>query len=433
VIRSWSAFRDRPDETPRPQRPRGRASKAGTGLGVREALGAAAVAALVGLLAGAGVHAEQRPALAPSTPPAARGTPVPSATKPIRRPRSAPKIDPNLAFRDALELEHQGKLQDAINAYRAVVATDSGYPEAFYRLGRVYASQDRLLDAARAYANELRFHPDHVMSRMGNSKQAISTLERLTRMRPDDDQGWQALAFAYSLAGRLGDAETALRRAIANPPERAEEHRDLGVVLTALGRDEDARAEYQAAIALDDRDPASWINLGNLERRAGHTDRALEDYRAAEAADSSSALALQGQIAVLDSLGRYPEAGAAVRRWLRVRPDDHRARLDAVRIFRAAGLPDEALEVAREGVALYPRSGDAHVVLSSILDVQGDLRGALRELRTAARLFTDPINRGNAVQMERGTLAEAPDSIRVLARQDSLAEVEELRREGIER
>ena len=179
----------------------------------------------------------------------------------------------NQAFKDALSLEQQGKLLTAISAYREAVAQDSTYPEACFRMGRLLAGLDRLAEAAHAYRSELRFHEGHaaarrelglVMVRMGDTK-GLGELEALTQRHPEDDQAWQALGYAYSIAGRHEDAERALRRAIGYPPERASEHRDLGVVLATLGRDADARDEYRAAIAIDGEDAANWVNLGNLE------------------------------------------------------------------------------------------------------------------------------------------------------------------------
>ena len=62
--------------------------------------------------------------------------------------------------------------------------SDSTYPEANYRLGRLLASQDKLRDAAIAYRTELRFHPAHAaawrelgltLARLGQNKAAIAT------------------------------------------------------------------------------------------------------------------------------------------------------------------------------------------------------------------------------------------------------------------
>jgi len=336
------------------------------------------------------------------------------------------------AFADALELERRGDLRTAIGAYRAVVRADSAYPEANYRLGRLLESLDKLPDALTAYRAELRFHPGHAaaqrelgltLARLGQTKPAIATLERLTRAQPTDDQAWQALGFVYSVAGRHADAETALRRAIAYAPDRASEHRDLAVLLAGLGRESDARAEYHAAIALDDADPATWTNLGNLEARSEHWSAALEAYRSGEAHDSTYALALQGEIVVLDHLEDRKGAAETARRWLHIRPDDHRARLEAVSRYHQLGQDDTALALAREGVARSPSSGDAHVVLSSVLDTQRRPREALHELRVAARLFRDPLNRGRVINMMRATMGALPESIRVLVRQDSVAEL----------
>jgi tetratricopeptide (TPR) repeat protein len=122
-------------------------------------------------------------------------------------------------------------------------------------------------------------------------------------------------------------------------------------------------------------------------------------------------------------MGEIEAAAETARRWLLTRPDDHKARLEAVGRLQRLGRPEDALDVALQGVKRAPRSGDARVVLSSVLDAQGRTREALRELRSASRLFPDPINRGQAIHMMRATMAAAPESIRVIARRDSLEEV----------
>ena len=364
----------------------------------------------------------------------------PAATAVPRAPRPA-TIDSvtafraraaNQAFKDALALEQQGKAATAISAYREVVRQDSTYPEANFRMGRLLAGLDRLPEAVHAYRSELRFHDGHAaarrelglaMVRQGDPR-GLAELESLNARHPEDDQAWQALGYAYSIAGRHADAERALRRAIGYPPERSSEHRDLGVVLATLGREADAREEYRAAIAIDDDDPATWVNLGNLEARAARWSEALTAYRSAEARDSSYALALQGQVTALDATDQFEAAAETARRWLRKRPDDHKARLEAAGRLQRIGRTRDALAVARAGVARAPGSGDARVVLATIFDVQGRPREALRELRAATRLFRDPINRGQAINLLRGTMAAAPESIRVVARQDSVAEEE---------
>lgn len=360
--------------------------------------------------------------------PAASGATTKKAPAPLPPERVA---FARKAFTDGLQFEQRGDIATAISAYREAVRADSTIPEAHYRMGLLLTQIDRLPDAAKAFRNELLFRPNHVGAarelglievRTGKVLQGLPRLERLVRAQPQDDQAWSALGFAYSIAGKPQDAERALRKAIEYPPERATEHRDLGVALVTLGRTEDARNEYRAAIALDGADASTWVNLGNLEGREGKWQDALEAYRRAEGCDSSYALALQGQAQALDALKQPAEAAATTRRWLHIRPDDHRARLEAVGRYQRIGDNATALAIAREGVQRSPNSGDAHIVLGSVHDAQGNSREALRELRTAVRLFNDPLNRGQAVQMYKATMAAAPESIRALARADSIAE-----------
>jgi tetratricopeptide (TPR) repeat protein len=259
------------------------------------------------------------------------------------------------------------------------------------------------------------------LARLGDTTRAIERLERLTQARPREDENWRALGFAYSTAGRRQQAETVLRHAIALPPRRALEHRDLGVLLGALGKPDEARQEYRKALALDDREASVWFNLGNLEARAGRPEPALDAYRKAEARDSTAALAIQGQLAMLDELGRQEERGATFRRWLRLRPDDHNARLEAVRHFNAQLRPDIALEIARDGLRQNRGSPDARMILGIAYQFAGHTREALTELRRSQRQFGSSVGAARAEEMVATLRRSAPDSLRALFAADSVA------------
>jgi tetratricopeptide (TPR) repeat protein len=256
---------------------------------------------------------------------------------------------------------------------------------------------------------------------LGRTKLGTDRLERLTRILPNDDESWRALSFAYSSAGRTRDAERALRRAIQLAPNRAVEHRDLGVLLAKLERPREAREEYVRALAVDSSDATVWYNLGNLERRGGDPERALASYRAAEARDSGFALPLQGQIHALTDLGREREAGEVYRRWLKIQPDDHNARVEAVRLYGRMGRRDIAIELARDGVRHDPRSPDARMIHGMELEAQGQTRAALTELRRAEALFRTREEREQVEVLIETMRASAPDSLRAMFAADSAA------------
>jgi tetratricopeptide (TPR) repeat protein len=212
-----------------------------------------------------------------------------------------------------------------------------------------------------------------------------------------------------------------MRRAIALPPDRASEQRDLGALLASQGRDREARAALERAKAMDPKDAAVWVNLGNLERRAGRNEQALDAYRAAEARDSSQALALQGQAQTLAALGRAREAESAYRRWIELRPGDFGVRVEAIHYLVSEGRSDMALEIARGAVRIDAKSGDAHLMLGVALDAAGDKRQALAELRNAELLYADEADRERARQLVATLRAGAPDSLRALFAADSAA------------
>ena len=326
-------------------------------------------------------------------------------------------------------LEARGSLAAAIAAYRNAVRFDPTIPDANYRMGMLFLSRDQLKEAVRCFDAEVARHPANAaaarelglgLARLGDSRRAIQQLEALTRRRPNDGDGWQALGYAYLGAKRARDAEISLRRALVLPPARADKHRDLGAVLAARGKNEEARFQYRRAIELDPHDGATWVNLANLERRAGKLEEALRDYREASQRDSTFSLGYQGEIQTLHDLGREDESGAIYRRWLRLKPADQTARLEAMQYFDARGRKDIALEIARDGVRYDDRSGDARLLLGMALEAAGHTRAALAEMRRAEQIYRTPPEKERARRLIAALRSGAADSLRELFASDSL-------------
>jgi tetratricopeptide (TPR) repeat protein len=406
----------------------------------------AALAFAIGFASAATAAAATAP-LAAATPAAAAATPS-SASSPsahdsfpssIYFPHAPRAADTSLAAeaqraRDkyalgrALERAHEPAA--AIAAYRAATSLDPSIPEANYRMGMLFLTVNQLRPAAECFVQEVIHHPSHTdaarelgitYARLGEADKAVLQLEPLTRSNPRDAASWAALGFAYMSAKRTAAADSAFRRALALEPKNASWHRDHGAVLAAEGRSAEARREYQLAQQLDPKDANAWVNLANLERREGHLEAALADYRQAEARDTLSPLALEGQVQTLRQLKRDREAGEVYRRWLRRRPDDHEARLDAVRLWDDLGRNDVSLEIARDGVRANPESPDARLILGMALQSNGDWRRGLAELRTAERKFTTEEDRARVNALIAVMRHSAPDSLRAWFTADSVA------------
>ncbi|MEO5988631.1 MAG: tetratricopeptide repeat protein [Candidatus Eisenbacteria bacterium] len=332
-------------------------------------------------------------------------------------------------FQFARGLEASGNLASAIVAYRNASKLDPRLAEANYRIGILYASRHQWVPAAAAFAAEVQRDPSHrdaarelglALAQAGDSARSITQLELLTRRDAKDQRAWQALGFAYSVTGRVHDAERALRRAVGLAPRDADAWRDLGVVLASMRRDEESRVAYGKAARLAPRDGAVFVNLGNLESRAGRPAAALIAYHEAEHRDSTLGNAYRGQIRALRAAQREAEAGAVYRRWLKAAPGDPDTRLEAIKWFDAQGRGDIALELARDGVRVDPRSGEARLQLGMAYHAAGQVPEALSELRKAESLLRLPEQRARVAALLRQLRASAPDSLRGIYAADSL-------------
>jgi tetratricopeptide (TPR) repeat protein len=375
----------------------------------------------------------------PAAVPARGNTPIPDSSIFFPRPSV---VDTTLAGRQkrarekmrmGRALERANQPAAAIMAYQSAAQIDPDVADANYRMGMLFLTVNQIKPAAECFVQEVKHHPENqaaarqlgiAYARLGDSRAAIHQLEPMVRKHPDDAEAWAALGFAYMGAKRTTEADHALRRALSLRSGVSAWHRDLGVVLASEGKITEARLEYRRAAELDPHDATPWINLGNLERRENRPDAALAAYRAAEVRDTLSPLSLEGQVEVLKGAGRAAEAGDVYRRWLERRPDDHRARLDAVRLYDELGRSDISLEIARQGVREDPHSADAQLILGMALQSSGDWNGGLAAMRKAEAGFRAPEDKSRARSLIGAMRAQAPDSLRDVFLADSLAHPE---------
>ncbi len=82
-------------------------------------------------------------------------------------------------------------------------------------------------------------------------------------------------------AGKVREAEVAVRRAINADPLDAEAHALYGVVLDQLGRREEAENAFRRALILDPKSAGAWANLGVLLVRAGRGEEGAKAFEEA--------------------------------------------------------------------------------------------------------------------------------------------------------
>jgi tetratricopeptide (TPR) repeat protein len=259
----------------------------------------------------------------------------------------------------AATLGDLGRMRDMLAQSRKILSVSPGNPMAFY-LQAMLAARARKFDLARSLYQRTNGVLDTTPAGMllasaiefetGAAEQAITRLDKLVAMQPDNRKARRLLAAAQ---WRRGDTAGTIRtlRPIADLPDAD------AYVLTLMGKALEKQGEAQAASV----------------------------YLARAAQPQSRSPALLAQPVDDTRL-------AAMRQAADSRPGDAGLQVQLVRALLAKGLGAEALTRARRLQAANPGAPDAHVLVGDALGTQGNFKGAVEEYRKAANIsFTEPV------------------------------------------
>ncbi|HMW07776.1 MAG TPA: tetratricopeptide repeat protein [Leptospiraceae bacterium] len=115
---------------------------------------------------------------------------------------------------------------------------------------------------------------------------AIASLEKAMRLRPDDIDTLVQLADLYYNRGNLSQAEETFRKVIriTHGDSNTESARvNLGIILDDMERYGEAIFEFEKAIELNPKNENAYYNLGIAYKHAGQPTKALESWRKAYA------------------------------------------------------------------------------------------------------------------------------------------------------
>ena len=224
-------------------------------------------------------------------------------------------------FQSGLRLHGSGRLPEAEQVYRQVLATVPGHADSLHMLG-VLASQCgqpraavecidraiairptdalfhvnragallalRQLDAALAACQEALRHKrgcaeayqtmGHVLSDLGRPEEAVAAYREALRLKPGLPDLHNNLGLALRLANRLEEAAATLQEAVRRAPQDEQAHGNLAGVLKELGRLGDAETCYRTALRRRPDDPVAHFNLGVALLLAGRLAEGWDEY-----------------------------------------------------------------------------------------------------------------------------------------------------------
>jgi tetratricopeptide (TPR) repeat protein len=212
-----------------------------------------------------------------------------------------------------LVLENLGRLEEALASYRKVVELDGQNYWAWYDQGKVLESLGQVDIALNAYRRALQIKPNFQLAiesrkrlltelkrldellELGYYDEALSVVDILLKVRPDDGAAWLGQGLALSRQGCFEAALTALDLAVELQPDDLLAWMERGKVLSALHQDTEAVRCYDYVIQSQGSHVQAWLERAIGLERLQNYEAAMLSYNQAMELDSTLAAAIQGR------------------------------------------------------------------------------------------------------------------------------------------
>ena len=253
-------------------------------------------------------------------------------------PGAAPDIP--AMFAEGLRRHDAGRIQEAEQLYRQVLAAQPRHADSLHLLGMIACDR-------------------------GRHDSGVALIQRAIAINPKVAQYHFSLATAHQDKGQPDTAIACYRNAIALEPRYLEALSNLGCLLKEQGRPDEAVACHRRALALGPDVAETHNNLGVALQAAGRLDEAIGAYRRAIALSPGHAQAHNNLGNALKDRNQVVEASECYRKAITLRPDFHEARNNLGIALQDQGRFDDAIAVYEQSLRLGGDPGLAYFGLSA--------------------------------------------------------------------
>ena len=207
------------------------------------------------------------------------------ARKTVEQLDKVSRGDPRTAIGTGVLLARYHLYPEAIQHFENAIAADPGSDEARYNLSNAYfQSHDyrRALEAIQQVSapgqedSAVLSLSGDIHAHLGNTRDAISSYEKVIATNPDSDQGYLSLALTEMLAGDAAGAEKTLRAGLARIPDSGRLFWGMGVLSAFIGKNAQAESNFKKAADLMPEWQSSYSALGIFYYETGQIDAARE-------------------------------------------------------------------------------------------------------------------------------------------------------------
>jgi predicted O-linked N-acetylglucosamine transferase (SPINDLY family) len=300
----------------------------------------------------------------------------------------------------ALQFHQSGKLAEAEQYYRKILANDPNHTDSLHNLGIIAYQLGRheiaitLIGKAIALNDRIpHFHNSIgiALYALGQLEQAVVHYEKALVLNPGYAEAHNNLGSVLKRQRKLHEAVQHYQRALTIEPTYAEAHNNLGNALKDLGKLDAAVEHYQHAVTLKSGYAEGYYNLANALQDQGKLDMALAHYERALALKPDFAAAHNNLGIALQKRGQLEAAVAHYQRALVLKPDYVEAHNNLGTALTDQGKFAEAVAQHERALALKPDHADAHHNLGYAFQYQGQLDAAVAQYQRALALKPDHV------------------------------------------
>ena len=233
-------------------------------------------------------------------------------------------MTPQTSFKTANQLLREGKLDDAIAAYREAIAVNPNFPHAHHNLGEALVKAGRVDEAVAAFRQAVELNPQAVWSlfKLGELlrgqqrfEEAVGFFRQAVELKSDAAEFNLGLGAALvKLGSALEEGSACLLRAVELNPFLAEAYYYLGVAASKRQQWSEAVEFYGRGLEVN----PSWVECGfglaEALGKLGRWSEAVQKYRQMVLVSGESGEVCFGLGQALGQLGRWEEAVVEFRR-----------------------------------------------------------------------------------------------------------------------
>lgn len=306
-------------------------------------------------------------------------------------PITQQSADPVVRFNHAVELQQQGKFNEAADEYRALLKIKPDYAEAQANFGAVLARLGRYEESVAAYETALKLAPQLTPIlfnlgiahyRAGKFAQAAAAFQRFLEQRPDVIQARQLYGLSLISLERDEEGVKQLEQTLdAAPPDPAVLYH-LGLAYLRLGK-----AGFRATLERLASFPAGYPVLHLLQGMAFLRDlqfeQAVDELQQAEKLNADLPRMYFSLGLAHFKLGHNKEAVAAFEKEAQRSPQDFATLYYLAESMEGDGNSDGAMKWVQAALKLDAQSPEANGLLGKILFKQGKAAEAVKPLELA--------------------------------------------------